>query len=145
MNIRTELLVLCGGIRKYDRDGGGLPILVDAMSMDGQQRRGDLEDDVNADKDPFGLYLLPGGSDEFVSVLLHRPVAVDCTDWFTNPAWDLTSECTRVRRREKGRTKGPPRIFSSSSASIDDVETPAEGGMVIVTTMTQGLRYLSFH
>ena len=58
---------------------------------------------------------------------------------------DLTSERTRVRRRERVDTKGPPGIFYSSSASADYVAIPAEGGMVMETTMTRGLRYLSFN
>ena len=48
----------------------------------------------------------------------------------------------REWRREGGGMKGPLRIFSSSSASAEDVAIPAKGGMVIETTMTQGLRYL---
>ena len=40
--------------------------------------------------------------------------------------------------------KGLLRIFSSASASADDVAIPAEGGMVSEMTMTRGLRYLSF-
>ena len=60
---RTELRVVRGGIIGYDRDGDGVPILVDAVLMDGRHRRGYLDDDVNADKDPFGFDLLPGGLD----------------------------------------------------------------------------------
>ena len=81
----------------------------------------DSYDDVDSDKDPFGFDLLPGGSDLFVSFLLHGPGAVDCADWFKNLSRDMTSERTRVGRREGGVTKGPPRIFYLSSASNDYV------------------------
>ena len=43
-------------------DGKGVPILVDAVFMNGRQRRGDSDDDVGADEDPFVFDLLPGGS-----------------------------------------------------------------------------------
>ena len=112
--------------------------------MDGQQRQGDSDDGIDADKYPFGFDLLPGGSDGFVSVLLHGPGAVDCADRFTNLSRYLTLERTRVRKREGGGTKEPTRIFSYSYASADDVAIPAKGGMVMETTMTRGLRYLSF-
>ena len=105
---------------------------------------GDSDDDVDADKDPFGFDLLPGGSDRFVSVLLHGPGGVDCADLFANMLRYLTLERTRVRRREEGVTKGPSRIFSSSSASADYVAIPVKGGMVMETKMTRRLRYLSF-
>ena len=112
--------------------------------MDRRQRREYSDDDVDADEDCFRFDLLPGGSDGFVSVLLHGPGGVDCADRFTNILRDLTSERTRVRRREGEGTKGPPMIFSSSSVSADDVFIPAKVGMVVETTMTRGLRYLSF-
>ena len=43
-----------------------------------------------------------------------------------------------------GGAMGLPRIFSSSPASADDVTIPVEGGMVMETTMTRDLRYISF-
>ena len=141
---RTKLCVVRGGSRGDNRDGDGVPILVDTVLMDGQKRREDLDDDVDSDKDPFRFDLLPGGFGEFVPILLHGMGAVNCADWFTNMLRDLTSERMRVRRREGGRAKGPPRIFSSSSASADDVAISDEGGMVMETTTTQGIRYLSF-
>ena len=55
---------------------------------------------------------------------------------------DLTLERTRVRRREGGGKKEPPRIFSFSSASANDVAIHAKGGMVTEMAMTQGMRYL---
>ena len=67
--------------------------------MERQQRRGDSDDDVDADENPFGFDLLPGGSGGFISVLLHGPGTVDCADRFTNLSRDLTLERTRVRRR----------------------------------------------
>ena len=134
-----------GGSRGDDRDGDGVPIMVDAVSMDGQHRLRDLDNDIDADKYPFGFDLLLVGLDRFVSVLLHGPGAVDCADRFKNMSRDLISERTRVRRIEGGGvTKGPPNIFYSSSASADDVAIPAKGGTVMETTMTRGLRYLSF-
>ena len=74
--------------------------------MDGQQRQGDLDDDVDVGEDPFGFNLRPGGSDGFVSALLHGPGGVDCADWFTNLSRNMTSERTRVRRREGGGEEG---------------------------------------
>ena len=41
MESRTNLCVVRGGIRGDDGDGNGVPILVDAVSMNGQQRQGD--------------------------------------------------------------------------------------------------------
>ena len=52
---------------------------------------GDSDDDVDADEDPLGFDLLPGGSDRFVSVLLHGPGGVDCADRFMNLSRDLAS------------------------------------------------------
>ena len=85
-----------------DGYGDGVPILVDAVSMEGRQRRGYLDNDVNADEDPFGFDLLPGGLDGFISVLLHGPGGVNCADRFTNMSRGMTSERTRVRRGERG-------------------------------------------
>ena len=117
----------------------------DGRHVDGRTTEtGDSDDDVDADKDPFGSNLIPGRSDGLVSVLLHGTGSVRFSDRFTNLLMYLTSERTRVRRREGGETKGPPRIFSSSSAYADDVAIPAEGGMVMETTMKRDLRYLSF-
>ena len=67
-----------------------MPILVVAVLMDGRQMRGDLDDDIDSDKDSFGFDLLPGGLDRFVSILLHGPGAVDCADRFKNLSRDLT-------------------------------------------------------
>ena len=88
--------------RGDDGNDNGWPILVDAVLMNGQQRQRDLYNDVDADRDPFGFDLPPGGSDRFVSILLHEPRSVDCTNWFTNMLRGLTSERTRVMRREGG-------------------------------------------
>ena len=63
MEIRTKLRVVRGGIRGDDRDGDGVPIMVDVVLMNRQQRRGDSDDDVDANEDPFSFDLLPGGSD----------------------------------------------------------------------------------
>ena len=114
----TELRVVRRGSIGDDRDGDDVPILVDAVLIDGRQRRGDLDDDVDADKDPFRFNMLPGGSDGFVFVLLHGPGGVDCADWSTNLSRDPTLERTRVKRKEGEGTEGPPRIFYSSSASM---------------------------
>ena len=59
----TELCVVRGGIREDKGDSDGMPILVDTVLMDGQQRRGDLDNDVDAEEYPFGFELLPGGLD----------------------------------------------------------------------------------
>ena len=53
-----------GGSRGDDGDGNGVPVLVDAVLINGRHRRGDSDDDVNADEDLFGFDLLPEGSDE---------------------------------------------------------------------------------
>ena len=59
---------MCGGSRGDYGYGDSVPIIVDAVLMDGQQRQGDSDDDFDADKDTFGFDLLPGGSDrKFVS------------------------------------------------------------------------------
>ena len=100
------------GSRGEDRDGNSVPILVDAVSMDRQQRQGSSDDDVDADEYTFRFDLLLGGSDGFVSVLLHGPGAVDCADWFTKLSRDLNSERTRVKRREGGGQRFRPGYFT---------------------------------
>ena len=109
---RTELCVMPGGSRGDDRDGDDVPILVDVVSVDRRQRRGDLDGDVDADEDPFGFNMLLVGSYRFISVLFHGTGVVNCAYRFTNLSRDMTSECMRVRRREGGGSKGPPRIFT---------------------------------
>ena len=52
---RTEFRVVRGRSRGDDRDGDGVPILVDAVLMDGRQRRGDSDNDVDVDEDCSGL------------------------------------------------------------------------------------------
>ena len=74
---RTELRIVRRESIGDDRDSDGVPILVDAVLMDGRQRRGDSNDDVDADEYLFGFNLLLGGSDRFVSILLHGPGAAD--------------------------------------------------------------------
>ena len=74
---RTELRVVRGGMRGDNGDGDCMAIQVDAVLMDGRQRRGDSNDDVDADEYLFGFNLLLGGSDRFVSILLHGPGAAD--------------------------------------------------------------------
>ena len=102
LEIRINLRVVRGGSRGDDGDENGVPILVDAVSMDRQQMQGNSEDGKDTDEDPFGFDLLPGGSDGFFSVLLHGPGGVYCTDRFTNLSRDLTLDRTRVRRRGGG-------------------------------------------
>ena len=99
---RTELRVLRGESRGDDGDGNGVLILVDNVLMDGRQKRRDPDDDVDADEYLFGFDLLLGGSDKFVSVLLHGPGALNCADRFTNMSRDMTSERIGVRKREGG-------------------------------------------
>ena len=111
LEIRTDLRVVRGGSREDGGDDDGVSVLVDSVSMDGRKRRGDFDDEVDADKDPFGFDLLPRGSDGFVSALLHRPGAVNCADQFTNLLRDLTSERTMERRREEGERRGLPGYF----------------------------------
>ena len=141
---RTELCVVPGGSRGDDRDGNNVPILVDAVSVDRRQRWGDLDGDVDADEDPFGFNMLLVGSYRFISVLFHGTGVVNCAYRFTNLSRDMTSECMRVRRREGG-DKGAAQDIYSSSASADDVAIPAEGVMMMETTIMRGLRYPSFH
>ena len=90
------------GSRGDNRDGNGMLILVDAVLMEVQKRRGDSDNDLDTDEDPFGFNLLPGRSDGFVFFLLHGTGSVNCADKFMNLSRDLTLECTRVRRREGG-------------------------------------------
>ena len=71
-----------------------MTIMVEAVSIDVRQRRGNSDDDLYADKYPFGFNLLLGGSDGFVSVLLHRPGAINCADRLTNLLRYLTLERT---------------------------------------------------
>ena len=112
LETRTKLRIVRGGSIGDDGESDGMSILVDAVSMDRQQRRGGFDDGVHANKDPFGFDQLPGGSDGFVSVLIHGPGAVSCTDRFTNISRDTTSEHTRVRRREGGGgQRGCPGYF----------------------------------
>ena len=146
LEIWIELCVVRGGSRVDDGAGDGVLILVEAVLMDRKQRRRYLDGDIDADKELFGFNLLPEGSDGFVSALLHGPGAIDCAHWFTYMTRDMTSERMRVRMREGGGggVKGPPSMFSSSSASADAVEILAKGGIVMEMTMTRGMRYLSF-
>ena len=89
------------GSKGDNGDSNGVPILVDTVLMDRQQRRGDSDDDIHADEDPFTSDLILGGLDRLISVLLHGPGAVNCADRFKNLSMDLTFERTRVRRRER--------------------------------------------
>ena len=59
----TEICVVRRVSREDGGDGNRVPILVDAVFMDGRQRWGDSGDDIDADKDPFWSDLLPGGLD----------------------------------------------------------------------------------
>ena len=111
LEIQTELRVVRGGSRGDNGGDEGVPIRVDTVFMDGQQRQGDSENDVDVDEGLFGFDLLPGGSDSFVSVLLHGRGGVDCTDRFKNLSRDLPSELPRVRSREGGGRRVRPGSF----------------------------------
>ena len=52
---RIKCRVVRGRNRGDDWDGDGVPIMVDAVLMNGQQSRGDSDDDADADGDCSGL------------------------------------------------------------------------------------------
>ena len=55
LEIRTKFRVVRKRNRGDDGDGDGVPILVDAVLMDGRHRWGYLDNDIDTDKDLFGF------------------------------------------------------------------------------------------